>query len=204
MTTIKQPLVLAALGLALATAQVRAAEPVHDHPDVEDRSLTLPDGTRVLRESAVFNVPRDTLWRAFATTEGLKSWEAPVVDVDVRVGGHIEVSYDPKVPLGDPRTIRHEVLAFLPDELLVFRNVQAPPGFAHADLFGRVVNILQFEDLGGGRTRLTESGVGYGQGKDWDQLYAFFRTGNAYLFETLKAHFEGSAAPTGPAHEANK
>lgn len=187
---------------AVFTAGSAPAAPVKGRPHVDDSSLVLADGTRILRESTLIRAPRDAVWRAFATTEGMKSWEAPVAEVDLKVGGHIEASYDPKQHIGAPGNIRHEILGFLPGEILVFRNTATPPGFHHADLFGRVTNIMQIEDAGGGMTRLTLSGVGYGSGKDWDELYDFFHAGNAWLFEALKAHFEGGPGPTGPAHTA--
>jgi hypothetical protein len=60
--------------------------------------------------------------------------------------------------------------------------------------------VLQFDDAGPGRTRVTCSGVGFGSGADWDELFEFFRQGNAWVLEQLKAHVEGGAGPTGPAH----
>ncbi len=170
---------------------------------MDDTSVTQPDGARILRESIVIAAPRQALWNAFATSDGLRSWEAPVAAIDLRVGGALEASYDPKARLGDPNNIKHEVLGFLPGELLLFRNVQAPHGFKHQDLFARTTTIIQFEDAGPGRTKVTVSGVGYGTGKDFDELYAFFHAGNAYLLEMLKAHFEGGPGPSGSAHQTD-
>ncbi len=188
-----------ALALALCAAGAQAS-PVAGMPHVDDTSLTQADGQRLLRESIVIEAPREAVWAAFATSEGLKSWEAPVAAIDLKVGGHLEASYDPKAKIGDPGNIRHEILAYVPNELLVFRNVQVPKGFKHGDLFGTVATIIQFEDAGPGRTRLTVSGSGYRSGADWDELYGFFHQGNAYLLEMLKKHFEGSGGPQGPAH----
>jgi uncharacterized protein YndB with AHSA1/START domain len=193
--------ILAALFAGLAGAA--AAAPVAGRPHVEDSSIVEPDGGRILRESIVIAAPRQAVWKAFATADGIKSWEAPVAAIDLKVGGYMEASYDPKSHLGDPDNIRHEVLGYLPGELLMFRNVQAPKGFKHQELFARTTTVIQFEDLGQGRTRVTVSGVGYGQGKDYDELYAFFHSGNAYLLEMLKAHFEGGPGPQGSAHQTD-
>lgn len=179
------------------------AAPIPNRPGVDDTSITEADGSRILRESIVIAAPRQAVWNAFATTDGLKSWEAPVAAIDLRVGGMLEASYDPKAHLGDPNNIKHEVLGYLPGELLMFRNVQAPRGFRHQDLFARTTTIIQFQDAGPGKTRLTVSGVGYAPGKDFGEVFDFFHAGNAYLLEMLKAHFEGGPGPSGSAHETD-
>jgi uncharacterized protein YndB with AHSA1/START domain len=194
---------LALIAAVSLLAGAASAAPVTGRPHVDDTSVTGADGSRILRESIVIAAPRQALWNAFATTEGLKSWEAPVAAIDLRVGGSLEASYNPKAQLGDPNNIKHEVLGFLPGELLIFRNTQAPHGFKHQDLFARTTTIIQFEDAGAGRTRVTVSGVGYRAGKDFDELYAFFHSGNAYLLEMLKAHFEGGPGPSGSAHQTD-
>lgn len=199
----KTLLLTTALGAA-ALAGLAEAKPVPGRPHVDDSSLVQADGQRILRESIVIAAPREKVWTAWASSEGLKSWEAPVAAIDLRVGGYLEATYDPKGHLGDPNNIRHELLGYLPGELLVFRNVQAPKGFQHADLFGKVTTVIQLEDAGEGKTRVTVSGVGYGSGQDWDQLYGFFHAGNAYLLEVLKTHFEGGAGPAGDAHAEPK
>ena len=43
----------------------------------------------------------------------------------------------------------------------------------------------RFDDLGGGRTRIVESGVGYGEGPGFDDLYRHFSAGNAEEFSDL-------------------
>ena len=196
-------LMTAAAAVALF-AGVAAAKPVPGRAGVDDSSIVQADGRRILRESIVISAPRETVWTAWASSEGLKSWEAPVAAIDLRVGGYLEASYDPKAHLGDPNNIKHEVLGYLPGELLVFRNVQTPKGFPHGDLFGKVTTVIQLEDAGPGKTRVTVSGVGYGSGQDWDQLYGFFHAGNAYVLEMLKAHFEGGPGPDGDAHSEPK
>jgi uncharacterized protein YndB with AHSA1/START domain len=180
------------------------AAPVTGRPHVDDSSLSETDGRRILRESIVISAPREKVWSAWASSEGLRSWEAPVANIDLHVGGYLEASYDAKAHLGDAGNIKHEVLGYLPGELLVFRNVQTPKGFPHADLFSHVTTVIQLEDAGPGKTRVTVSGIGYGAGKDWDELYAFFHAGNAYLLEMLRAHFEGGPGPTGSAHAEPK
>lgn len=188
-----------AAAFALAAGAVRA-EPVPSRPHVTDSSVVEPSGERILREEILIKAPRSEVWKALATSQGLTSWEMPLVEIELKVGGHLEASYDPKAKLGDPNNIKHEIVTYVPERLLVFRNIQTPQGFPHADLFSKVTSVLILDDAGEGVTRVTEAGVGYGQGADWDQLYGFFRNGNAWVLEKLKAHFEGGEGPKGAVH----
>jgi uncharacterized protein YndB with AHSA1/START domain len=194
----KTLLFASALALALVTAA--AAEPVPNRPDVQDLSSVRADGARVLKLSILIKTPRQKAWEAFATTDGLVSWEAPVAAIDLRVGGYLEASYDPKGKLGDPNNIKHEIVAFTPGRRIEFHNVQAPHGFPYQPEFGKVRHILTFEDAGRGRTRVTLTDVAYPHDKADDWLYGFFHSGNAYVLELLKSHLEGTPPPTGPAH----
>jgi uncharacterized protein YndB with AHSA1/START domain len=170
------------------------AAPVPARPDVTDTSLTLENGDRILRQSIVVAAQRDAVWRAFATSAGLRSWMSPVVDLDLRVGGIWEDSYDPKAKLGDPDNIKNEILGFLPDEILIIRNVQAPRNFKYASLFAHVTTIIQFADEGQGETRITISGVGYRSDAGFGALFDFFRAGDAYELRSLKAYVESAGS----------
>lgn len=190
---------MAAAALVAAAGSARA-ESVPDRPHVTESSVVQPSGERVLREEILIKAPRSEVWKALATSDGLRSWEMPLAEIDLKIGGYLEASYDPKAKVGDPGNIKHQILTYVPERLLVFRNVQTPPGFPHADLFSKVTSVLILDDVGEGVTRVTEAGVGYGQGADWDQLYGFFRNGNAWVLEKLKAHLEGGEGPKGPVH----
>jgi hypothetical protein len=49
---------------------------------------------------------------------------------------------------------------------------------------------VEFEALGPNQTRVTVSGVGFGTGADFDQLYGFFSGGDAGMLATLKTAME--------------
>jgi hypothetical protein len=108
--------------------------------------------------------------------------------------GMIEASYSLKSKIGDPDNIRNRIVAYLPERLLIIHNEHVPKGAPFKpEAIEKIRTIMQFEDLGHGRTRVTESGVGYGEGKDFDEMYAHFRDGNAEEFESLAQSFK-----TGP------
>ena len=51
--------------------------------------------------------------------------------------------------------------------------------------------MVYFEDIGGGQVRVRFSQSGWGEGKDWDQGFAYFDQAWGWVMEQLEAHFEG-------------
>ena len=56
----------------------------------------------------------DSVWNAFTTTEGVKSWVALLADIDFRIGGKWRANYNAKGKLGDDGTIEHTILCYDP------------------------------------------------------------------------------------------
>jgi len=175
--------ILAAAIVALigppAAASATAAE-------VRNSSFVEPNGDRVLQLSVEIAAPPARVWKGLVDEDTLRHWNAPVVHVDLRNGGEIEESYDPKARLGGGQTIHHRILTYLPERLLVLQNISTPPGLPGAEAYPKIVQVVQLEPLGDGGTRVTLSGSGYGAGPAFDQLYGFFAQGNAGYLQSLK------------------
>jgi uncharacterized protein YndB with AHSA1/START domain len=170
-----------------AAAQTPAdGEPAEKTPDVAETSFVTADGARDLQQSIVIDAPVSVLWKAFTDSAEFVRWGAPVARIDMKVGGRLEASYDASHPLGDPDNIVHRIITFIPERLIVFQNIQAPRMLPHAEAFQRTVIVLQYEPLGPTRTRVTETVTGWGADPASNQLYAFFRAGNASLLEKMK------------------
>jgi uncharacterized protein YndB with AHSA1/START domain len=180
-STLAAMLCLAMAGPALATSK---------NPDVADTSFDTPDGARTLQQSIIIDAPVAILWKAFTDPTEFKRWNSPVAAIDMRVGGSMEVSYNPKASLGDPDNIRHRLITFLPERLIVFQNVQAPHALPNADRFQRTVSVIQYEALGPTRTKVTLSCTGWANDPASVQLYHFFETENPEVLETWKHLYE--------------
>jgi uncharacterized protein YndB with AHSA1/START domain len=185
----RQALFALALGLA-QPATLHAADGAAKFPDVADTSFVTTDGARDLQQSIVMNAPVAVLWKSFTDPTEFKRWNTPVAAIDMRVGGSMEASYDPKHVIGDPDNIRHRVITFLPERLIVFQNIQAPRMLPGAAAFQRTVIVLQFEPLGVDKTRITLSCTGWGSDPASDRLYRFFQEDNAELLEKWKHVYE--------------
>ncbi len=177
--------------IAAAIGGILAAAGAGHAAEVRNSSFVEPNGERVLQLSIEIAAPAARVWKGFVDEETLRHWNAPVAHVDLRNGGEIEESYDPKARLGGGQTIHHRILTYLPERLLVLQNISTPPGLPGAAAYPKIVQVIQLEPLAGDRTRVTLSGAGYGGDAASSQLYAFFVEGNAGYLQSLKTLSEG-------------
>lgn len=155
-------------------------------PEITEREIADTDDRTILQNIAVISSPVTDVWAAFATEGGYKSWAAPVAFVDFRIGGVFETSYNLDAKKGDPANIKNEIIAYIPEQLLILKNTQAPPGFASRQVMDRLVSVFQFEVLEGGQTKITISGIGYGPDEESQRLVKFFKAGNSWSLTELE------------------
>ncbi|MGI9101672.1 MAG: SRPBCC family protein [Terriglobales bacterium] len=155
-----------------------------------DTSFVTRDGERVLRQEIVLPATADQVWEAVSTSAGLRGWVAPVTDVEMKTGGHYYTNYRVGSKIGDPGTIYNSVLAYVPQQMVAIHvKLGTPPfpeGVASAD---RLNAILQIQSLDEGHVRVSETMVGWQNGDEWDRVYKFFQTGNAYTLGQLLKRF---------------
>src|SRR5271167_277351 len=176
--------------MSLASGPLTAAERTwREFKDVSNTSFTEPNGDRSIQLSIDVPASSHEAFAAFTTSEGFASWAVPIAKVEFRIGGYIEASYDPDAKPGDPGNIKNQIVAYVPDRLLVLHNIQAPPGFADPELFQRTVTTIEFIALDAQHTRVTLTNAGYGSGDRFDTLYRHFEWGDAYTLHELKTRF---------------
>jgi uncharacterized protein YndB with AHSA1/START domain len=175
---------------AISPAAFGAEPSWRDFKDVTNTSYTEPSGDRSIQLSIDVPASPHEVFAAFTTSEGFASWAVPIANVEFRIGGYIESSYDAGAKPGDPGNIKNQIAAYVPDRFLVLRNVQAPPGFADPELFQRTVTVIEFIALDARHTRVILTNAGYGSGDRFDTLYRHFEWGDAYTLQELKNRFE--------------
>jgi uncharacterized protein YndB with AHSA1/START domain len=181
--------ILLILCLALSVVAAQASE-AQNFPDVKNHSSVEASGNRVMSLSIVIAVPRDAVWKSIASAEGWRSWAAPNVWMDFRIGGIIESSYHSDARKGDPANIKNEIVSYVPRELLAFRNVQAPPGFQNAREFGEVATLIALRSRGRSSTEVTLTAVGFRPEPAFEALYEKFLWGNSFTMTKLKSSLE--------------
>ena len=60
--------------------------------EVKNASYKTAEGNRIVRLETELKCSLDEAWELFATTEGLRSWMTPVVEVDFSNGGRWEAT----------------------------------------------------------------------------------------------------------------
>ena len=170
-----------------------------DFPNVRDDSYVEPNGSRVLKLSITIDAPVSTVWKLLSSSEGWQSWAVPVAWVEFAVGGVVETSYTATAVRGQPGNIKNSIVAYVPEQLLVLRNVQAPPNFEHAEDFGKTVTAINLRSISKNRTQIELDGVGFLATPAFDTLLKKFKYGDSWTLEHLKR-----AAEHGPINWAEE
>jgi uncharacterized protein YndB with AHSA1/START domain len=157
-----------------------------DFPNVRDDSYTEPNGSRVLKLSITIDAPVGKIWKLLISAEGWQSWAVPVAWVDFGIGGMVETSYTASAVRGQPGNIKNAILAYVPEQLLVLRNVQAPTNFQYAEDFGKTATVINLRSLSKNRSQVELDGVGFLTTPAFDTLLKKFRYGDSWTLEHLK------------------
>jgi uncharacterized protein YndB with AHSA1/START domain len=175
--------------LVLAAAAAAAEEPRAVHVAEVDAGLT-------------------EVWAAFTTDEGLRTWMAPLAEIELAVGGTIRTSFDPGGSLEGDGAIVNTILAYDPQRMLALAPTGYPDAFPFAAAMRATWSVYYFDEVSPSRTRITVVGLGYTDGEDSQKLRAFFEPANAELMRRLRvavqqrreglAAAEAAAAGGGP------
>jgi hypothetical protein len=153
---------------------------------VRDASFVTPGGGRTLQEWIDISGPIACVWRQVADEATIKASGIAVVHLDLRNGGLLEEGFTADAKPAD--MIRHQVITYIPERLLVLRNISTPPGLAGAELYPSIVQVIMLEPRDGAVTRFTIAHTGYGPGTDYGRLFAFFHEHNGdFLLAAKKA-----------------
>jgi hypothetical protein len=161
--------------------------------DVRNTSYVTKTGERVLRIETVVSASPETVWNAWTAPQELSKWIAPVVAINLKIGGTISTNYDQKAILGSAGTIRLPIINYIEKQLITLKvnlNDKFPKSIRDED--HNLQEIVQIVDLGGGNTKVVSSMVGWGTGKDWDQTYDFFARGNEWTYRQLAKYLLAS------------
>jgi uncharacterized protein YndB with AHSA1/START domain len=149
------------------------------------------DGANQLVTEGIIDAPVEAVWAALATKEGQESWNVAHAEIELKVGGKMRTHYDPKGQIGDPHTIENTILCFEPKRMLAIQVSNPPANFPFKDSIQKMWTVIRFEEVGPSRTRLSITGVGYGDDEESKKLRSFFDKGNAYTLKKLREKFSG-------------
>jgi uncharacterized protein YndB with AHSA1/START domain len=128
-------------------------------------------GERMIVKEVVVKAPVEAAFKAWTTTEGVTSFFSPEARVEARPDGPFEIYINPYAKPGMKGADDMRVLAVQDNRMISF-TWNAPPHLPEARK-QRTVVILRFEPAGDG-TKVSLTHVGWGDGGEWDQAYAYF------------------------------
>jgi uncharacterized protein YndB with AHSA1/START domain len=170
-------LILAVLSAA-TVASAQTSDPMFAGPAQPD------DSTKVLRIELSIPAPLHDVWEAFTTKQGLSSWLAPDVSVELKPGGDWLVKFPGSTGGGT-------IVSFVPEKEIVI-SALAPDSFPHVRAT-RTRAVFTFA-ADGHSTRVGLKQTGWQSGAEWDAAYEYLAAGNAQLLAML--HHRFVAGPT--------
>jgi uncharacterized protein YndB with AHSA1/START domain len=164
---------VASFAIALASWQASAEERVQE---------------RAIVEKITVKANVDDVWRAWTTTEGIKSFFAPDAKVELRVDGPFEIYINPLAEPGLRGGDDLRVIGFQEKKMLSF-TWNAPPSLPEARKQRSVV-IVRFVSRGDALTDVTLTHLGWGEGGEWDKAYDYFAKSWPNVLKNLKKRFD--------------
>ena len=144
---------------------------------------------RMIRKEIVVDAPVADVWNAWTTAEGLRFISAKS-NVELWPGGPYEWFLDLEPDhLGKRGGEGARVLSYVPHEVLSFSWNFPPAVPTLRDAGAMTAVVVQFDDLGDGRTRVRFTQMGWREGEDWDAGYAYFDRAWSAVLERLRTHF---------------
>ena len=127
---------------------------------------------RVIRAQVTVEAGVEEVWRAWTTEAGIKTFFAPMGNVELRAGGPYEIFFNPEAEPGERGGGGNQVLAFQPRRMISF-TWNAPPSLPTVRP-QRTHVVLRFKELAPDQTHLTLTHGGWGDGGEWDQAFDYF------------------------------
>jgi len=111
---------------------------------------------------------------------------APLVEIELAVGGKMKANYNAKGKIGDETTIENTILSFDPKRMLSLKATGFPKGFPFEDAAKATWSVFYFTELPSSRTKITVVGLGYTDDEQSKKMRSFFATANKHSLDKLK------------------
>jgi uncharacterized protein YndB with AHSA1/START domain len=147
---------------------------------------------RAIDAQVVVPAPIETVWQAWTTRAGIRTFFAPDAEVEARVGGPFHIHMDPLAEPGLKGADDMRFMALQRPTMLSF-DWNAPPSLPEARA-QRTFVVVRLAAVDAGSTRVSLHHTGWGDGGEWDKTYAYFDRVWPVVLGKLKASFESGPA----------
>ncbi len=120
-------------------------------------------GEKALQLSIIVPNTKAEVWKLFTTDKRL----ATVVTTNIKIGGWIKTNYDETKTTDDSSAIQLDIINYLENEMLTVK-VNLNDNFSERaqNEDKNLQEIIQFVDMGNGKTRIISAMIGWGEGTD--------------------------------------
>ena len=143
---------------------------------------------RAIDEKITVKANVDDVWKAWTTTEGIKTFFAPDGNVELRVDGPFQIHINPFGEPGMKGADDMRIIGFQEKKMLTF-TWNAPPSLPEARK-QRTVVIVRLISRGEALTDVTLHHVGWGEDGEWDKAYEYFGKAWPGVLKNLKKRFD--------------
>ncbi|MBI3716256.1 MAG: SRPBCC domain-containing protein [Betaproteobacteria bacterium] len=143
---------------------------------------------RAIDEKVTVKAGIDEVWKAWTTSEGIKSFFAPDAKVELRVDGPFQIYINPYAEPGMKGADDMKIIGFQDKKMLSF-TWNAPPSLPEARKQRSVV-ILRFVSRGDQLTEVTLHHIGWGEGGEWDKAFDYFSKAWPNVLKNLQKRFD--------------
>jgi uncharacterized protein YndB with AHSA1/START domain len=180
-------------GNATATASVVTGRRATQLRAIAGATLLLAAATaigaeRAIDKEVVVAAPIESVWQAWTTRAGIRTFFAPDAEIDARVGGAFHIHINPYAEPGLKGADDMRYMALQPPTMLSF-DWNAPPSLPEVRA-QRTFVVVRLAPVDAKSTRVTLHHTGWGTGGQWDDTYAYFDRAWNTVLGNLKKSFE--------------
>lgn len=147
------------------------------------------ENNKEIYKELILNARIEKLWKAWTDPKELTQFFAPVVDVELKVGGPYEMLFLTDNPEGQRGGEGNRVLSYLSQKMLSF-EWNAPPQFSEIRKQKTRV-IIFFDKIDEEKSRIRFYHVGWYDGIEWDMVFDYFTKAWDTVLDNLKEYLEG-------------
>ena len=143
---------------------------------------------RAIDKEVVVAAPIESVWQAWTTRAGIRTFFAPDAEIDARVGGAFHIHINPFAEPGMKGADDMRYMALQRPTMLSF-DWNAPPSLPEVRA-QRTFVVVRLAPVDAQSTRVTLHHTGWGSGGQWDDTYAYFDRAWGNVLGNLKKSFE--------------
>lgn len=143
---------------------------------------------RTIAKQVLVDATVNQVWQAWTTVEGIQTFFARRAHVELRPGGRYEIIFFPKEEPGRRGAEGMHVLSLLPPRMLSF-EWNAPPDYPEVRKH-RTWVVVELAAAGPNQTQVSLTHLGWQDGEQWDQVFAYFMRAWDVVLGRLQHRFE--------------